>query len=91
MKIHATIIVYGLVQGVGYRYFAYKKAHEYGLTGYVKNLPTGEVLCEVEGDEGLVNEFIKDLRVGPMMARVRDIRVEKSNILQGYRNFEITY
>jgi len=91
MKIHATITVSGLVQGVGYRYFTYKKANEYGLTGYVKNLPTGEVLCEVEGDEGLINEFIKDLRIGPVMARVRDVYVEKSNVLQGYRNFEITF
>lgn len=32
------IIVKGLVQGVGFRYYCYKTAKEYGITGYAKNL-----------------------------------------------------
>ncbi|MBU4444237.1 acylphosphatase, partial [bacterium] len=52
MQIHAEIVVRGMVQGVGYRYFAYRKANQYGLCGYVKNLPRDDVQCEVEGEEG---------------------------------------
>jgi len=90
-KIHAKILVSGLVQGVGYRYFTYNKAYEYGLTGYVKNLPNGDVLVEVEGDEGMIDEFIKELRIGPMTAHVRDIVVEKSKYIIGYDKFDIAF
>ncbi len=48
----ATIIVNGVVQGVGFRYFVLRNANALGLKGYTKNLFTGEVLTEVEGEEG---------------------------------------
>lgn len=66
----ANIIVKGLVQGVGYRYFCYRKAKEYGLTGYVKNLVNGDVEVEVEGDMYLIMSFIKELKIGPSKANV---------------------
>ena len=34
----AKIIVKGIVQGVGYRYFTHRHASRLGLKGYVKNL-----------------------------------------------------
>ena len=45
----AKIIVTGLVQGVGFRYFAMRHADNLNLKGYTQNLFTGEVLTEVEG------------------------------------------
>lgn len=91
MKIHAEIVVQGLVQGIGYRYFALRKAREYNLSGYVKNLPNGDVLCEVEGDKGLINDFIKELKIGPTFSRVTNINVEVSNNLEGYTTFEVRF
>lgn len=91
MKIHAEIIVQGFVQGIGYRYFTLRKARDYNLVGYVKNLMNGDVLCEVEGEEGLVNDFIKELRIGPTFSRVTNIVVEKSNTLVGYTTFEVRF
>lgn len=91
MKIHAEIIVQGFVQGIGYRYFTLRKARDYNLVGYVKNLMNGDVLCEVEGEEGLVNDFIKELRIGPTFSRVSNIVVEKSNTLVGYTTFEVRF
>ncbi|MCK4448873.1 MAG: acylphosphatase [Candidatus Marinimicrobia bacterium] len=91
MKIHAEIIVQGFVQGIGYRYFTLRKARDYNLVGYVKNLMNGDVLCEVEGEEGLVNDFIKELRIGPTFSRVTNIVVEKSNTLEGYTTFEVRF
>jgi acylphosphatase len=79
------------VQGVKYRYFTWKKAREYVLTGYVKNLPGGSVLCEVEGEEGLVNDFIDDLKVGPPSAQVTGVDVGKSSNLKEYKNFEVRF
>ena len=47
----AKIIVNGLVQGIGFRYFVVKHAENLNLKGYTQNLFTGEVLTEVEGDK----------------------------------------
>ena len=91
MRIHAEIIVQGFVQGIGYRYFTLRKARDYNLVGYVKNLMNGDVLCEVEGEEGLVNDFIKELRIGPTFSRVTNIVVEKNNTLVGYTTFEVRF
>jgi acylphosphatase len=74
--IRAHLIVSGLVQGVGYRYFAARKARSYGVKGFVKNLADGTVEVVAEGEKGLIDEFIKDLRRGPISAHVSDIRVE---------------
>ena len=68
--IKAKIIVKGLVQGVGYRYFCFRKAKEYSLTGYVKNLVNGDVEIEVEGDKYLIMSFMKELKIGPTKANV---------------------
>ena len=43
----AKIIVTGLVQGVGFRYFVMRHADNLNLKGYTQNIFTGEVLTEV--------------------------------------------
>ena len=40
MEVRAEIVVNGLVQGVGYRYFVVREAKKLGLKGYTKNLYT---------------------------------------------------
>ena len=45
----AKIIVTGLVQGVGYRYFVVRHADKLNLEGYTQNDFSGEVVTEVEG------------------------------------------
>jgi len=72
----AHLLIDGLVQGVGYRYFAIRKASTYGLTGFAKNLIDGRVEIVAEGERGLIEEFIKDLRRGPISAQVTDMRIE---------------
>lgn len=91
MLIHAEIIIKGMVQGVGYRYFTQRLARRYNLTGYVKNLPNGNVLCEAEGEEGLVRDFIKELKIGPSFSRVTGSSVNTSTELYGYRFFEVRF
>ena len=41
--------VQGIVQGVGFRPFVYRLAHELNLTGWVRNTPAG-VEIEIQGD-----------------------------------------
>ena len=91
MKIRVQIVVSGLVQGVGFRYFAIRKAKEYSITGYVMNLPSGEVLCEAEGDEGLVHEFIDEIKMGPRFSHVTDAKIIKKEDLISYESFEVRF
>ncbi len=74
--VRAHLYVSGMVQGVGYRYFAIRRASAYGLKGFAKNLVDGRVEIVAEGERGFLDEFMKDLRRGPISAHVTDIRVE---------------
>ncbi|MCB9242941.1 MAG: acylphosphatase [Ignavibacteriales bacterium] len=85
----AKIIVKGFVQGVGYRYFCYKKASEYELTGYAKNLFNGEVEVEVEGEEYLILGFIKELKIGPMRSNVKMVDYVFENYENKYDEFKM--
>jgi len=87
----AKIIVNGLVQGVGYRYFVMRHAENLNLKGYTQNLFTGEVLTEVEGDSGLINEFIKKIKIGPMKSHVINCLVNWSESKNEFKRFEVRY
>ena len=43
MEAGAHIIVAGIVQGVGFRYFVYNCAARLGINGYVSNMHNGNV------------------------------------------------
>jgi acylphosphatase len=76
MEARVHIIVAGLVQGVGYRWFAAQRARTLGLSGFVRNLREGTVEVEAEGERGLIEELITQLRIGPRSARVADLRID---------------
>lgn len=85
------IIVQGLVQGVGYRFFVILKAKEYGLKGYVKNLANGNVLVVAEGNKGILNDFIRELKIGPSAANVTGIDVKWFEEDQEFENFSVKF
>jgi len=87
----AKIIVVGLVQDVGYRYFVMRHADNLNLKGYTQNLFTGEVLTEVEGELGLINELIKQLKIGPMKSHVVNCIVDWSENKNEFTRFEVRY
>ena len=49
----------GMVQGVGFRYYARAAAQHLGLTGWVKNLTDGRVEAELQGQAKLVDSFVE--------------------------------
>ncbi|HXS14965.1 MAG TPA: acylphosphatase [Candidatus Saccharimonadales bacterium] len=75
MKIlHA--LVFGFVQGVGYRKFVKQQATKLGLTGWVRNLPEGTVEFEVCGDEDRIEDLLASCRRGPFLAQVKTIETD---------------
>jgi acylphosphatase len=91
MEVRAEIVVNGLVQGVGYRYFVIREAKALGLKGFTKNLYTGEVLTVVEGEKALVEEMIKKLRVGPSHASVKSCKVDWQESKNEFTEFEVRF
>lgn len=73
------ITVYGRVQGVGFRYAAWEKAAQLGLSGWVKNSAhRNQVELEAEGGSAHLETFVMWLNRGPALARVG--RVEQAEI-----------
>lgn len=85
----AHLFVSGMVQGVGYRFYAIRKANAYGLKGFVKNLIDGRVEVLAEGEKGLLQEFIRDLRHGPISSHVTDIRLEWTDPTYKFESFYV--
>jgi len=91
--IRKAISVRGVVQGVGFRPFVYRLAHEHGLTGWVLN-HSGGVEIEVEGPAAALASFVRDLETKgkegkvPPLARIESIEVADAPPA-GYTTFEI--
>src|SRR3972149_6604944 len=69
----ARIAVRGVVQGVGFRPFIFRLAHEHKLTGWVRNT-SGQVDIGVEGDEEELHHLITNIRAkAPPMARIEEV------------------
>ena len=68
--------VFGMVQGVGFRWYVARHARSLGLTGYARNLPSGSVEVMVDGPEDALPALERLLRAGPASAQVD--RVERS-------------
>ena len=89
---HFSFIVKGKVQGVNFRAYTRRKARTLGLTGYVKNLPNGDVLIEAEGKQANLYDLLKWLRTkGSPNSEVEDVLVEITNELENYTNFRIEF
>ena len=68
-------MVSGRVQGVGFRYFVSEAALRDGLTGWVRNLPDGQVEARAEGDAEALDRLERHIRRGPPAARVVEVSV----------------
>jgi acylphosphatase len=91
MDVRAHIVVSGVVQGVGYRYFVLKQARRMELTGRVKNVPTGEVEIDVEGPRGLIEELIRILWTGNPWAKVRNVVVDWAKYTGEYTGVDVCF
>jgi len=91
MKRIIIINVYGLVQGVFFRYTTRKVARRLGLTGYVKNMPDGSVYIEAEGPEDKLNELLEFAKKGPKHAQVEKADYEFKDPQNKFKNFDYTF
>lgn len=76
MLARARIIICGLVQGVGFRYFTLRIARKLGIVGYVQNLNNGSVEIMAEGEKHNLLKLIEEVRIGPPGASVDNLKIK---------------
>lgn len=85
------VLIAGHVQGVGYRYFAQRRAQERGLTGYAINLRDGRVKVRVEGDRETIDAYVRELETGPPLAQIERFSVTPVPYTGEYREFRVRF
>ncbi len=84
--------VYGLVQGVNFRYFVLRHARDLGLTGYVRNLYPEEVVeVKAEGQKEQLERLLRLLEEGPRGAWVERVEANWSEYTGAYSRFEVRF
>jgi len=84
-------IVYGIVQGVFFRYNTKLEAIRLGLTGTVRNLPDGSVEVIAEGPHKRLEELLSFLHRGPDPAVVERVEARWEEPSRAYPDFRIVY
>ncbi len=79
----------GMVQGVGFRFTAQSVARQFAVTGYVRNLPNGQVELAAEGEEEVLREFLRAVRESAMSNYIRDVETKWSEAENKYTRFSI--
>ena len=88
--ISRRIICKGRVQGVFYRASTKEKADTLGLSGWVRNLPNGDVEILACGSQEKVDQLIKWCWDGPPASQVTHVIIsEEEDSIQG--SFQVKY
>jgi acylphosphatase len=79
----------GLVQGVGYRFFAQRAAARHQVRGYVRNLDDGRGEALAQGRPASVEAFRDDLTAGPTYSSVEEVEEIVLEPNRAYSTFRI--
>lgn len=75
-KAAARLLISGRVQGVFYRASTQDEAQALKLSGWVRNLPAGQVEVLAEGPREKIEALVAWCKKGPPMARVSSVDVK---------------
>jgi len=89
MKVRANIIVKGRVNGVGYREIVDERAFPLELSGYVRELTDGSVEVVCEGEQEVIQAFIKRISLVKYPVRVTGVEVRYSDPTGEFQDFHI--
>ncbi len=87
----ANLFVRGRVQGAGFRFFVRRHARDFGITGWVKNLPDRDVEIYAEGEKTVLDEFIAEVKEGPAFGYVSDIDIDWLEPSGRFSGFDIRF
>ncbi|OLC55592.1 MAG: hypothetical protein AUH92_01825 [Acidobacteria bacterium 13_1_40CM_4_69_4] len=84
-------LVSGVVQGVGYRFFAVRAARGLGIRGFTRNLPDGRVEVVAQGPPEALRLLWEQLRAGPRGAAVAGVESSETDLDPGADLFEVRF
>ena len=82
------VLIYGFVQGVGFRFAVQRAAGSRGVNGWVRNRPDGAVEAVFEGEPEDVAALVDFCRRGPRGAEVERVDVE-DELPEGLAGFRV--
>ena len=83
------LLIFGKVQGVGFRYWLHEKAIKKNIRGWVKNTIVGQVEALLIGNDEDVNEVIKKCEKGPLSSNVTHVKIQDYNQKYLKKTFDI--
>ena len=86
-RLHA--LVEGVVQGVGFRFFASYHAEELQLTGWVRNLWDGRVEVLVEGSRPVLEKMLENIKEGPRGSQVSKVDAQWQTATYEFIEFRV--
>ena len=88
-RVRLRMVVSGRVQGVFFRAAAAAQARRLGVCGYARNLDDGTVEIVGEGARPALDQLAAWAQQGPRTARVDDVRLEWSGMLEEFAQFRV--
>jgi acylphosphatase len=85
------VFVSGRVQGVNFRWHTQRKAQEWNLKGWVRNLWDGRVEAIFEGEEKDVQRAVDWCHIGPPSAWVDKVEANYEDPMGEFNRFRITW
>ena len=85
------LLVEGHVQGIGFRFTTIEVASKFPVSGFVRNLPDGNVEIIAEGTESAIHDFCTALRQSRIYRYVTREHVSWSPGRGDIREFSISY
>ena len=83
------VVVYGFVQGVGFRFGVQRAASSRDVSGWVRNRADGAVEAVFEGAPEDVEAVVEFCRRGPRGAQIERVDVEEESP-EGLTGFRVT-
>ena len=81
------LVIVGRVQGVFFRASAIEEAHRLGVTGWIRNTPTGAVELIAEGEDAALAALRRWCAHGPPSARVEKVQEFREDATGEFRDF----
>ena len=84
------LLISGIVQGVGFRNFIFRKARDLNVTGWIKNHTSGQrVEIVLEGNDLAVEKLVEECQRGPILSEISRVQVLPETFTGKFSEFEI--
>ncbi len=90
-KQRVRLFVKGKVQGVFFRQALKVKATKHNVSGWVKNLKSGDVETLLEGEDVDISPIVEWCHGGPANALVKDVEIRNEKFKGEFSKFEVWY